>query len=233
MMLRQLIERGIYHFSVALEAALHVRHFLRTLVYEQDDHLDVRVVFFYAVRDLLDKHGLSGLRRCDDQASLAFAYRRHKVYQSQRKVPAVLQLEPLVREYRRERLEIRSLHRNARLVAVHRHHVKQRAEFIAVVRVSAYSFYFITCLEVETPDLCRRNVYIFFTGKEIIESQESESAVRKLEYALYLESVASVRRRPASVPAGSLRSVIMPVICSAVCPAVCMCACCCMSASGC
>ncbi|MNQ92933.1 hypothetical protein D3C85_1083760 [compost metagenome] len=65
-----LVEGGGDHFT--LHHALHLGHFFRTLVDQQDDKFAVRVVVSDALGDVLQQHGLTGLGRCDDEATLTF-----------------------------------------------------------------------------------------------------------------------------------------------------------------
>ena len=73
--LRRLVEgRGD---DLAVHRTLHVGHFFRPLVDEQNDQLDLRMILRDAVCDLLEQHRFTGPRRRDDQCTLTLADRQH------------------------------------------------------------------------------------------------------------------------------------------------------------
>ena len=57
------------HF--ALDHALHLGHFFRTLVDQQHDQVAIRVITGNALRNVLQHQGLTGFRRRYDQTALA------------------------------------------------------------------------------------------------------------------------------------------------------------------
>jgi hypothetical protein len=65
--------------DLALDGAGHFGHFFRALVDQQHDQHDIRMVGGDGVGDVLQHHGLAGLRRSDQQAALAAADRRDHV----------------------------------------------------------------------------------------------------------------------------------------------------------
>ena len=74
---RRLVEGGSNHF--ALYRTRHFRHFLGPLVDEQHDEVNLGVVVGDAGGNVLQQHGLAGLRRRDDETTLALAERRAEV----------------------------------------------------------------------------------------------------------------------------------------------------------
>ena len=64
--------RGYY---LALNHAAHLGDFLRTLVDKEDHQCALGMVRGDALRDVLQEHGLSGLRGSDDKSALALADR--------------------------------------------------------------------------------------------------------------------------------------------------------------
>ena len=64
--------RGNY---LAAHGALHVGHFLRTFVDQQNDQIDFGVIFRNGVRYALQHHRLTGARRRHDQPALTLAHR--------------------------------------------------------------------------------------------------------------------------------------------------------------
>src|SRR6185437_13569018 len=71
---------------LAFHRALHVRNFFRTLVNQQNDEHDFRMIGGDGVGDVLQDHGLAGPRRRNDQAALAFADGREQVHHARGEV---------------------------------------------------------------------------------------------------------------------------------------------------
>ncbi len=67
-----LVEGAGDNFSA--DTALHVGDFFRTLIYEQNNEDDFRVVCGDRVGDRLQEHGLTGARGSDNQAALPLAH---------------------------------------------------------------------------------------------------------------------------------------------------------------
>ena len=61
--------------DLCVHAALHVGHFLRTLVDEQNNHIHLGVVLQYSVCQLFEQHRLTGLRLRYNQTALTFTDR--------------------------------------------------------------------------------------------------------------------------------------------------------------
>jgi hypothetical protein len=74
-----LVEGGADHFS--LDRTFHVGDFLRALIDQQHDQVDVLVVGHDRVGDFLEQNRLPGTRLRDDQPALPLADRREKVDQ--------------------------------------------------------------------------------------------------------------------------------------------------------
>ena len=77
MMLREFVKCRIDNFSVSLKTSLHICNFFRPFINQQNYHLHVRIIFFYAIGHFLKKHCFSGFWRRYDQTSLPLSYRRH------------------------------------------------------------------------------------------------------------------------------------------------------------
>ena len=58
---------------------LHLGHFFRTFVDKQYHQYAIRMVVRNALRDVLQQHGFTGLRRRDNQTTLAAADRRCQI----------------------------------------------------------------------------------------------------------------------------------------------------------
>src|SRR5690606_32391228 len=82
---------------------------LRTLVDQQNDQVHLGMIRGDGARDVLQQHRLTGLRRRDDEAALAFADRRDEIDDAGRQVlaraVAALELQALRRMQRRQVLE--------------------------------------------------------------------------------------------------------------------------------
>ena len=61
------------HDLRARDGALDFGDFLGALIDEQDDELDLGMIFHHGLGDVLEQGGLAGARRRDDEAALAFA----------------------------------------------------------------------------------------------------------------------------------------------------------------
>ena len=89
-------------------------------------------------RDVLQQHGLTGLRRRDDQAALALTDRRDQVDDARGQVfgaaVALLQLQPFLREQRRQVLEQHLAPRILRRVQVDLADLQQREVALAFLR---------------------------------------------------------------------------------------------------
>src|ERR1700687_4381505 len=90
-----LVEGGADDF--ALDRALHVGDFFRTLVDEQDDEHHLGMVGGDGVGDVLQQHGFAGAGRSDDQSALALADGNQHVHDTGAHVVAHgFQFEPLL-----------------------------------------------------------------------------------------------------------------------------------------
>ena len=93
-----LIRRRRDHF--AAHSALHVSHFLRALIHQQNDQMSFRMIVGNGFGDFFDKRRLAGLGRGDNQATLPLADRRDQVEHSHRQVRIPgRQLQPFSRIY--------------------------------------------------------------------------------------------------------------------------------------
>ena len=72
-----LVKGGCDHLS--LHRACHVGNLLRTLIDEQNDHIYLWVVGSNGIGYLLEQHGLTCFRLCDNQSALSLANRREEV----------------------------------------------------------------------------------------------------------------------------------------------------------
>ena len=96
--------------DLASDRPLHVGHFLRPLVDQQDDQITLRVICRDRLRDILQQDRLSGSRRRHDQRALPFADRRNDVDHPRGKILASwildFQAKPLMRVQGRQIVEM-------------------------------------------------------------------------------------------------------------------------------
>ena len=96
--------------NFALNAALHVGDFFRTLVYQDNHQVALRVVSRDRVGDVLKNSRLTGLRRRNDQSPLTFTDRHNQINDSGgQDLRISFQTQTLVRVQRGQLGEIRTL----------------------------------------------------------------------------------------------------------------------------
>src|SRR3984885_11086657 len=129
----RLIERG--RDNLALHAALHIRNFFRTLVDQQHDQHDLRMICSNAVRNRLQQHRLTSPRRSHNQPTLPLAHRSQQVHHAPRDVLANrLHLHPLLRIQRSQIVEQDLVPRLFRRLEVDRLDLHQREVLLALMR---------------------------------------------------------------------------------------------------
>ncbi len=148
----RLIEGRADHFS--LDTALHVRNFFRTLVDQQNDQHDLRMVRRNAVRDRLQQHRLAGTRRSHDQSTLSLAHWGQQVHHATGDVLAHrLHLYPLLGIERCQVIEQDLVARLFRRLKVDRLDLDQREVLFALMRRAHIATDRIARLQVELADL--------------------------------------------------------------------------------
>ena len=192
---RKLVKGGINYFALFIQqTSLEIRNFFRSFIHQQHNHFHLRIMLLDAVGYFLKQHCLACLRRRYDQTSLTFAYWCYQIYYPEGQLlPAVLHHQLLIRENRCQGAEIRPSYCRTRLLVIYAYHIQKRSESGIALRRSAYSFYLVPRLQIESSYLSRGNIYILVTGEEVVESQESESILCQVQNALCLVSVISVR----------------------------------------
>ena len=154
---RRLIERGAYHFS--LNAALHIRHFFRPLVDQQNDQHHLRMIRRNAVRNRLQQHRLASTWRSHNQSTLPLAHRRQQIHHAARDVLAHrLHLHSLLRIQRRQVVEQNLIPRLFRGLEVDRLNLHQREVLLALMRRPHIAADRVARLQVEFPNLRWRNI---------------------------------------------------------------------------
>ena len=166
MVLRLLVERGgEYH---RLRVALHVRHFLWTLVDEQHDEDGIWVVLRDGIRHLLKEDRLADARRRNDKAALTEANRREEVHHAHRRLARRRLEDDAARGERgREVFEVDDTRGLAGRLAVHRHDVAERKKTILVARVADRAHHGVARAERMAADLLLRDEHVLGTGEEV------------------------------------------------------------------
>ena len=184
------------HF--AAHRALHFGHFLRPLVDQQHDQHHVRVIGRDRVRDVLHQHGLAALGARDQQAALALADRRNDVDQSPGDVllaaHVALEDQRLVGEQRRQVLEQDAVLGRLRRDAVDLVDLDQREVALAVLRRAHLAFDRVAGVQVEAPDLRRRDVDVVGAGevRRLGRAQEAEAVRQDFQRAVAEDLLAAL-----------------------------------------
>ena len=185
---RRLVEcRG---HDLALHRALHVGHFFRTFIDQQNDQVAFRMVRGDRVGDVLQQHRLAGARLRHDQRTLALAERRYQIDDARRDVLAGrvvdLHLQPLGRIERRQIVEMDLVPDLFGIVEIDRIDLEQREIALALFRAADRPLDGIAGLQREAPDLRRRDVDIVRSGQIIgvCGAQEAKTVLQHLDHAV-------------------------------------------------
>ena len=134
------------------------------------------------VRDFLHDHRLTGFRRRDDQAALAFAERRHEVHQAHRKIAALgFQHQPLFRITRPQVVECNAVLRALGLVTVDLFDLQQREVAFALFGRSNLAHDRIAGTQIETLDLRGADVNVI-RSVEVVPVLGAKKAVAFRQY---------------------------------------------------
>ena len=101
-----LIEVGM--INLAINLALQIGHFLRTLVHQEQDEHDLRMIYPDRFRNFLEQNRFAHPRRRHDQPALPASERRQKIDRARadRIRLRILQHDPALRELRSQLVEI-------------------------------------------------------------------------------------------------------------------------------
>ena len=177
------VQHHIGHFDVALGrfvksgsydlgfyGALHVRHFFRTLVHQQDDFVYFRMIVGNGIGNGLQKHGFTGFGLRHDEAALAFADGRKHVYHTDALVFLVSmtqKIELLGREQGSEEVEGDPVPHKFRRAAVDEFDFHQREILVSLARRTDFTRDSITVFQRILFDLLLGNINIV-RGIEVI-----------------------------------------------------------------
>jgi hypothetical protein len=128
--------------------------FFRPFVDEQHDQVHLRMVHGDRLSDVLEEHRLAGARRCDDEAALSLADRRHQIHDARgHVVAAVFEPDRLLRIERRQVLEEQLLACLVRRLEVDRFDLDQREVPLTVLRWTNLSRDRVARVEIELSNL--------------------------------------------------------------------------------
>ena len=154
---RWFVKRRTDHF--ALHRPLHVGHFLRALVDEQNDEVALRMIGGHRVGDILQENGLAGPRRRNDQTTLSLAQRRHNIDHPGREVlPCRItgfHLQAFIRVERRQIVEMHLVPCLLRILEVDGVDLDQGKIPFTLLGAPNLAFNGITGPQRELPDLAR------------------------------------------------------------------------------
>ncbi len=151
------------------------------------------------VRDVLQHHRLTALRRSYQQSALAFADRCNDVDDASGDVflatHVALKTQMLVGVQRREVLEqdlVLAVFRRLTVDLVELDHCEIA---LAIFRRADFTFNGVTCVQVETADLRRRNVDVVGACKvgNVGRAQETEAVRQNFERAITIDRLALLR----------------------------------------
>ena len=142
MVLRQFIKCGIDHFYIIADNRFfNICDFLRPLIDEKDQDMNLRVIFLNGMCHALQKRCLTCFWRRDDHTSLSLADRRHQIKDPHGHVLfGCFQAEPLIRKDRCQILKVAAVQCLAWKHAVDAVQMKERAELFILCFYSDFSF---------------------------------------------------------------------------------------------
>ncbi len=193
----RLIERRGNHF--AAHGALHFGYFFRTLIDQQHDQVNFRVVTCDVRCNVLQHDGLTGFRRCDDQAALAFADRGAQVDNTTGQVfggtVTGFHLHAHGREQRGQVLEENLVFRVLGTIEVDRVDLEQGKITLAFLRRADLANDGVTGTQVEATDLARRDIDVIGAGEigSVCRAEEAEAVLENLQHAITGDFLAAFR----------------------------------------
>ncbi len=182
---RRLIESGTNHLS--LDGTLHIRHFLGTLVNQQDNQGDFRVIAGDGIGNALQEHRLAGARRRNDQAALTLTDGRQQVEHARRDVVLDrLQVNALLGIERREVVKEEFVAGFIGGLKIDRLDFDEREVPLPLFGWSDLAGNRIAGAQIEFADLGWRYVDVVRPGQVVVirRAQESETVRKALKNAL-------------------------------------------------
>ena len=152
--------------DLGMYAAGHIRHLLRTLVYQKHNHVHLRMIERNGVGHLLQQHRLTGLGLRYNQSALTLADRRKQVDNAatERVVMPRAQLEFRVREEWSQMLESHAVANLFRQATVDLLYAAHREIAVSVLGRENRAFHGVAGLQPVLFDLLRRHVDVVWRG---------------------------------------------------------------------
>ena len=154
-MLRQLVEGGIDNLHIrALYRLLHVGHFLRPLVDQENNDMHFRIILKNGFGGILEQGGFSCLRRGNNHASLTLSDRADQIHDTHGRASArPLQVDSLVRENRGHILEIPAVYIHGRGHSVDALYEQKCGKLLCLAFIPGISADNISRFQAKLPDL--------------------------------------------------------------------------------
>ena len=187
----RLVERRRNDF--APDRALHLGDLLGTLVDEQHHEVDLGIVGDDRRSNILQQHRLTGFRRRNDQAALAFADRRNHVDDAGREVlraaVALFELEALLGKQRREVLEQDLGTRILWRVMVDLSDLQQCEIALALLGWANEARNRVAGTQCKAPDLAWTDIDVVRAGQvgTVRRAQEAKAVLQNLEDTLAVD----------------------------------------------
>ena len=172
--------------DLGLGVPLHVGHFFRPFVDQEDDQDRLGVVDADAVGDLLQQHRLAGARRGDNEHALALADRRDQIADAHVEIFRIrLQAEPGVGVQRRKILEVAGVGDALGVFAVDRLDAEQGEISLGFLGRADLALDDMAVAKAETADLARADVDVVRAGQIVVfrRAEESETVGEDFEHA--------------------------------------------------
>ena len=168
MAFRRLIKCGAEHLGLGV--ADHVRHFLGTLIYQQDHQLHFRIVLGNAVGHFLHQDGFAGARRGHNQPSLPLAHRSHQIHHAHGYFRRIhLQHEALIGEKRGQVFKGHDAAGLFGIIVVDLLDFQHREESLFVLWRPDFAQNQIPRAQAKTADLRGRHIDILRAGQIIVD----------------------------------------------------------------
>ena len=165
--LRLFIEGGRKHHR--FRVALHIRHFLRAFIDEKDDEDGFRMILRNGIRHLLKEHGLTDARRSDNNAALTKANGGEHIDDTRRELGGFrLKDNPPRWEGGGQVLEVHHTRGHTRFLTIHRRHIAEAEEAVAVAWIADGSLNHIACTQSVAANLLLGDEDILWKGEEVI-----------------------------------------------------------------
>ncbi len=186
MLFRRTIEGGGHHFAV-VERPLHVGHFLRSLIDQQNQKLNLGIVGLNGLGDVLHDRRFARFRRGNNQAALAFADGSEQVDDSRRHVERLIlgfQHKTLIGEQWCQVLEVSTGFQLTWVLTVDGGDLAQRRVFLVPVGRTTGAGQMIALAQSELTDLLDRHIGVIAAGKETVGPQEGVAFVPEVDVAV-------------------------------------------------